>query len=415
MTLLSLSNITQQLKSVILSKAHVTSSSIAASSNHKKSVEDIDLNQPVVLYPRRIDKVRIAADIIRNISTTKANASTKAEMEPATSGLSMPVTPHYVAPRAPIVLCHGLYGFDKLGPDALPLLQVQYWGGIENELAKLGAKVIVTKVPSTGSIWDRAHTLHSILKSILDGRDVNFVAHSMGGLDCRYLISHIPDRPYKINSLTTISTPHRGSPVMDWFRDNVGVGMAGALVAAIEKINQQKVPPELLSPELKETLMEKQRKSNNTCSPSLSSSLSWSLLAEFAKSPKVMKQLIRLVDTEAYANLSTDYCKNYFNPNTPNDPSISYYSYGANASFPAWSLLNLPSKWIKDKEGINDGLVSVESAKWGTYIKTLQADHWDLNGQRYRWKHTRPFIDKTKFDTIDFYMEMATHLYQQGH
>ncbi|KAL9538189.1 hypothetical protein MBANPS3_011133 [Mucor bainieri] len=382
MTLLSLSHITQQLKTTILSKAHVTSSSVAATSNSKKGIEDIDLNQPVVLYPRRIDGDKIAADIIHNIGITKANAPTKAEMEPATSGLSMPVTPHYVAPRAPIVLCHGLYGFDKLGPDALPLLQVQYWGGIENELAKLGAKVIVTKVPSTGSIWDRAHTLHSILKSILDGRDVNFVAHSMGGLDCRYLISHIPDRPYKINSLTTISTPHRGSPVMDWFRDNVGVGMAGALVAAIEKINQQKVPPELLSPELKETLIAKQRKSALNSSPSLTSSLSWSLLAEFAKSPKVMKQLIRLVDTEAYANLSTDYCKNYFNPNTPNDPSISYYSYGASASFPAWSLLNLPSKWIKEKEGINDGLVSVESAKWGTYIKTLQADHWDLNGQR---------------------------------
>ena len=169
---------------------------------------------------------------------------------------------------------------------------------------------------------------------------------------------------------------------MDWFRDNVGVGMAGALVAAFEKIHQQKVPPELLSPELREKLIENQQKPSHTSSSSLTSSLSWSLLAEFAKSPKVMKQLIRLVDTEAYANLSTDYCKNYFNPNTPNDPSISYYSYGANASFPSWSLLNLPSKWIKEKEGMNDGLVSVESAKWGTYIKTLQADHWDLNGQR---------------------------------
>lgn len=185
---------------------------------------------------------------------------------------------------------------------------------------------------------------------------------------------------------------------MDWFRDNVGVGMAGALVAAIEKINQQKVPPELLSPELKQTLIEKERKSiHSNSSPSLTSSLSWSLLAEFAKSPKVMKQLIRLVDTEAYANLSTDYCKNYFNPNTPNDPNIAYYSYGANASFPAWSLLNLPSKWVKEKEGINDGLVSVESAKWGTYIKTLQADHWDLNGQRYtikkiEWHHCLCFI-----------------------
>ncbi|CAO0801466.1 unnamed protein product [Mucor circinelloides] len=411
MVLLSLSHITQQLKSTLLCKAHAPSIVAVKKQKLTKSTQHIDLNQPVVLYPRRIDGDKIAADIVPNINTRA-----KAEIAPATSGLSMPVTPHYVPPRAPIVLCHGLYGFDKLGPDALPLLQVQYWGGIENELAKLGAKVIVTKVPSTGSIWDRAHTLHSILKSILDGRDVNFVAHSMGGLDCRYLISHIPDRPYKINSLTTISTPHRGSPVMDWFRDNVGVGMAGALVAAIEKINQQKVPPELLSPELKQTLIEKERKSiHSNSSPSLTSSLSWSLLAEFAKSPKVMKQLIRLVDTEAYANLSTDYCKNYFNPNTPNDPNIAYYSYGANASFPAWSLLNLPSKWVKEKEGINDGLVSVESAKWGTYIKTLQADHWDLNGQRYRWKHTRPFMDKSRFDTIDFYMEMATHLYQQGH
>lgn len=184
MNLLSLSHITQQLKSTILSKTHVTSSSVAAAaaaaaSNSKKGIEDIDLDQPVVLYPRRIDGDKIAADVIHNTSTTKENASTKVDMASATSGLSMPVTPHYVAPRAPIVLCHGLYGFDKLGPDALPLLQVQYWGGIENELAKLGAKVIVTKVPSTGSIWDRAHTLHSILKSILDGRDVNFVAHSM--------------------------------------------------------------------------------------------------------------------------------------------------------------------------------------------------------------------------------------------
>ncbi|CEP19299.1 hypothetical protein [Parasitella parasitica] len=402
-----LTHITQQIKSSILNKTNISSSvAVKQKSVNNASVDnqDIDMNQPVVLYPRRTDRDKIAITMAAD-----CNASTKTKLAPATSGLSMPVTPHYVAPRAPIVLCHGLYGFDKLGPDALPLLQVQYWGGIENELAKLGAKVIVTKVPSTGSIWDRAHTLHSILKSILDGKDVNFIAHSMGGLDCRYLISHIADRPYKINSLTTISTPHRGSPVMDWFRDNVGVGMAGALAAAIEKINQQKVPPALLSRELKETLVKKQQRSHNL-SPS---SLSWSLVAEFAKSPTVLKKLIRLVDTEAYANLSTDYCRNYFNPNTPNDPNISYYSYGANASFPAWSLLNMPSKWIKEKEGINDGLVSVESAKWGTYIKTLQADHWDLNGQR--WKYTRPFLDRSKFDTIDFYMEMATHLYQQGH
>lgn len=151
MSQLSFSHITQQIrntffKSKPLSKAET-------------------INTDVVLYPRKI-KGKIV------LTETKATTT-------ITTGLDMPVTPQYRPPRAPIVLCHGLYGFDKLGPDSLPLLQVQYWGGIETELARLGAKVIVTKVPSTGSIWDRAHTLHSILKSILEGKDVNFVAHSM--------------------------------------------------------------------------------------------------------------------------------------------------------------------------------------------------------------------------------------------
>lgn len=62
------------------------------------------------------------------------------------------------------------------------------------------------------------------------------MAHSMGGLDCkhispqsvhlnphacflpigRHLISHIKPTEYTPLSLTTISTPHRGSPFMDW-------------------------------------------------------------------------------------------------------------------------------------------------------------------------------------------------------
>ncbi|KAI7898595.1 Alpha/Beta hydrolase protein [Cokeromyces recurvatus] len=351
MALLSLTQIAHQLRNALLNKANIRKSS---TDSNKKSV---------VLYPRLIKSGHDAIVVTATTTTTTAN------------GLNIPVTSYYIPPRAPIVLCHGLYGFDKLGPDAFPLLQIHYWGGIENALAKLGAKVIVTKVPSTGSIWLRAYTLHQILKSILK-EDINFVAHSMGGLDCRYLITHMLDRPYKIKSLTTISTPHRGSPVMDWFRDHIGVGTMtsdAALVAA--------------------GLTSKNKN-------------------------KFLNQFIRLVDTEAYANLSTDYCKHHFNPHTPNDPKVAYYSYGANASFPPWSLLNLPSKWIREKEGENDGLVSVESAKWGHYIKTLDADHWDLNGQRYRWRHTRSnfFSNNTnRFNTIDFYMELATRLYQEGH
>lgn len=89
------------------------------------------------------------------------------------------IAPHYLAPREPIVLCHGLFGFDIRGPQNIPALQFHYWSGVEETLAKLGAKVIITRVPQAGSIWERSHALHTILKSILVGKTVNFVAHSM--------------------------------------------------------------------------------------------------------------------------------------------------------------------------------------------------------------------------------------------
>lgn len=89
------------------------------------------------------------------------------------------ISTNYIAPRNPIVLCHGLFGFDIRGPENIPALQFHYWSGVEDTLAKLGAKVIVTKVPQAGSIWERSQALHTILKSICVGKNVNFVAHSM--------------------------------------------------------------------------------------------------------------------------------------------------------------------------------------------------------------------------------------------
>jgi hypothetical protein len=68
----------------------------------------------------------------------------------------------------------------------------------------------------TGSIASRSETLHRQLQERARNRSINFVAHSMGGLDCRHLISHIRPTQYEPLSLTTISTPHRGSQFMDW-------------------------------------------------------------------------------------------------------------------------------------------------------------------------------------------------------
>ena len=68
-----------------------------------------------------------------------------------------------LAPRYPIVLCHGmaqvlfkppfltligLYGFDVRGPSSFPVLQMHYWSNVLRVLKKtVGAEVIVTGVP----------------------------------------------------------------------------------------------------------------------------------------------------------------------------------------------------------------------------------------------------------------------------
>ena len=94
---------------------------------------------------------------------------------------------------------------------------MHYWSSILGILRKtVGAEVIVTAVPGTGSIASRAERLDRFLQSKALGRGVNFMAHSMGGLDCRHLITHLKPADYAPLSLTTIATPHRGSPFMDW-------------------------------------------------------------------------------------------------------------------------------------------------------------------------------------------------------
>lgn len=49
-------------------------------------------------------------------------------------------------PRHPIVLCHGLYGFDVRGP--FLGLEIHYWASVLDVLRKrVGAEVIVRGVP----------------------------------------------------------------------------------------------------------------------------------------------------------------------------------------------------------------------------------------------------------------------------
>ncbi|KAG0212342.1 hypothetical protein BGX28_006486 [Mortierella sp. GBA30] len=325
-------------------------------------------------------------------------------------GYSIPVTSNYAAPRNPIVLCHGLFGFDKMGPETIPHLQIHYWSGIQKALTKLGAKVVVAGVPRTGAIKERAEDLHKMLSVAMGGMPVNFVAHSMGGLDCRYLISHIKDKNYDVQSLTTLSTPHRGSPMMDWFRDNLGVGLLQqSEEEAMRRLggaaNKSRASVQVASDILKTY------PSNGTGVSSPPSNNKHTIPDQGFFNP-LLNRLIPFLDTPAYANLTTSYCNEIFNPNTPDDPRVAYYSYGASVpQIPLWAPLGFPWEVIKAKEGDNDGLVSTQSARWGQYVETVEADHWDLNN---RWRLKIGYSQKP-FDAVELYMNVATRLFKSGY
>lgn len=94
--------------------------------------------------------------------------------------------------------------------------------------------------------------------------------------------------------------------------------------------------------------------------------------------------LLGMFDSPAYANLTTRYLTKIFNPRTPDDPRVRYFSVaGRTGSLNIWHPLWLPKVVLDGANGRegNDGLVSVESARWGEFLGTLEgADHWAVRG-----------------------------------
>ncbi|KAJ7216575.1 Alpha/Beta hydrolase protein [Mycena pura] len=305
-------------------------------------------------------------------------------------------------PRYPIVLCHGLYGFDSRGPSSFPSMRMHYWSNVLGILRdKVAAEVIITSVPGTGSIVSRSEALDQQLKSKARGRGVNFLAHSMGGLDCRHLISHIKPNEYVPLSLTSISTPHRGSPFMDWCTENIGIGKLKreeflSRSAAVEEYVSSTASPDPSS-----------ATADGSSSKAKDGSFSLSQLpSSFAT------LLLGIVDSPAYANLTTNYLNNVFNPQTPDDPRVKYFSVagrmpGVNIWHPFWLpkmvLDGVEAKererlrkmweradktepdplWQREREWGNDGLVTVQSAKWGEFLGIMEgSDHWEMRGAR---------------------------------
>ena len=68
-----------------------------------------------------------------------------------------------------------------------------------------------------------------------------------------------------------------------------------------------------------------------------------------------------------------------FNSEVPDRPEVKYYSWGASYTPGLVDTFRWSHTVIEAAEGPNDGLVSIESAKWGEYRGTLMGvNHLDL-------------------------------------
>jgi triacylglycerol lipase len=194
-----------------------------------------------------------------------------------------------------------------------------------------GIEIITASVPPSGSIEERAAKLGRDIAAKANGKGVNIIAHSMGGLDARYMISRLHPDNVEVLSLTTVATPHRGSVFADYCFQEIGPDYLPHFYKFFDKLG---------------------------------------------------------ISTGAFRQLTTKYMTEEFNPKTPDVEGVRYFSYGATFNPGFWSAFRQPHKIVERLEGTNDGLVSVQSAKWGTYKGTLvNVSHLDLINwtNRIRW------------------------------
>jgi triacylglycerol lipase len=213
--------------------------------------------------------------------------------------------------RAPVVLVHGLFGFDKIGVAGATL--VDYFPGIPGLLTGAGNRVLIPSLTPTGGVEQRARELKEFLLLHSPSEPVHLIAHSMGGLDARFMISCL-DMSTHVLTLTTLGTPHRGTSFADW-----GVGRLERLVKPI--LNMIGMP------------------------------------------------------YQAFYDLTRANCKT-FNEKVLDVPTVRYFSVGGKHDghflHPEWLL---PFNIVSKQEGENDGIVSLASATYGEQFDLWEGDH----------------------------------------
>lgn len=261
--------------------------------------------------------------------------------------------------KYPLLMVHGVFFRD--------FRYLNYWGRIPKELIRNGATVYYGQQQSAAAVEDSGRELAVRIRQIVEEtgcEKVNIIAHSKGGLDSRAAIAHAGCAPY-VATLTTINSPHRGCIFAEY------------LLGKVPEAARQKIAA-----------------AYNSTLKRLGDS-----------NPDFLAAVTDLTKSACLA-------RNEATPDVPGvvyESVMSYCKKARHGRFP----LNITYPVVKHFDGLNDGLVAVESAKWGEKFTLLEpegrrgishGDVVDLNRENIRG-----------FDVREFYVGLAADLKRRGY
>jgi len=294
-----------------------------------------------------------------------------------------------LGPPYPILLAHGFFGFENLaGLDFVP-----YWYGVPEHLESLGHTVCVGVVDPFNDSTERGMQLldDAIACAAATGHaKVNIVAHSQGGLDAR-VVAHTA--PELVASVTTIATPHHGTPIAD-----IAIGLAPnpASAALVDWLTQTLGAPLWDDIGNETSLYEAMEQMSQ---PGITQ-----FNATYTDAPGV---LYTSVTGRTGLHSGGEACE----PTSPPPPLLIGSFEGTLDTTDA--LFVIPEAILSDgvfSQEPNDALVRAADARWGEFLGCVPADHLDEVGQLLG---DGPGIGND-WDHLQFYADLVAYLRDRG-
>lgn len=254
---------------------------------------------------------------------------------------------------------HGVLGFGRIGV-------IDYFNDVAEHLKRRfsRARILTTTVSLLGMVEQRASeaarqiAADPNVSGLEAGKPIHIIAHSMGGLDARFLVAHDLEKlRARVRTVICLGTPHLGSPV----------------ASLLNLAN----PFELLP---------------------------------FATRKDLRVNTELRAKANAVRDLSEDHAAK-FNRECPDVTGVHYFDVagvGRDALFPTSVPFHLPFLVVTGESGRNDGVVPFASASRGRKpVAVWPCDHADMIGHDLNG----PTADsKPAFDYLSAYDNLVTEL-----